>query len=78
VFLAIEKMSKQQTIKFTISQDGTVTEEVIGTTGNVCENLTAEIEKKLGDLESRIHKAEYYQAQEITKNVTLHQDQNIH
>ena len=28
----------QQTIKFTIRQDGTVTEEVMGVVGNDCEN----------------------------------------
>ena len=38
----------QQTIKFTIKQDGTVTEEVIGAVGNECESLTKNIEEKLG------------------------------
>ena len=33
-------MAQQQTIKFTIQQDGTVTEEVMGVVGNDCENLT--------------------------------------
>ena len=37
----------QQTIKFIIKQDGTVTEEVIGAVGNECENLTRNIEEKL-------------------------------
>ena len=34
----------QQTIKFNIRQDGTVTEEVMGGVGNDCENLTKRIE----------------------------------
>ena len=47
----------KRTLKFNVRQDGTVTEEVIGVTGNACENLTAEIEKKLGTLQdlSLIH-----------------------
>ena len=66
-------MSKK-TLKFNIRQDGTVTEEVIGFTGEVCENLTAEIEKRLGAVTQRVHKAEYYQ-QEV-KNVTLQHNQD--
>ena len=50
----------QQTIKFTIKQDGTVTEEVIGVVGNECENLTRNIEEKLGVVQRVEHKAEYY------------------
>ncbi len=38
----------QETIKFTIKQDGTVTEEVLGVYGDACEKLTENIEKKLG------------------------------
>ena len=50
----------QQTIKFTIKQDGTVTEEVIGVVGNECENLTKNIEEKLGVVQMVEHKPEYY------------------
>ncbi len=60
-------------IIFTIRQDGSVTEEVQGAVGNECERITEEIEKKLGVVEDRIHKTEYYQAQEIVTDVTLHQ-----
>ena len=67
-------MPEQQKLKFSIRQDGTVTEEVIGFTGEVCENLTAEIEKRLGAVTQRVHKAEYYQ-QEV-KNVTLQHNQD--
>ena len=67
----------QQTIKFTIRQDGTVTEEVMGTVGNECENLTKRIEERLGTVQSVEHIPEYYQQKVTTEeDVTLqhHQD----
>ena len=63
-------MSDQQSIKFTIRQDGTVFEEVTGVVGNDCENITRTIEKKLGSLTYREVKPEYY------NNVTLQHNQN--
>tara|TARA_R100000008_G_C3558147_1_gene154413 strand:+ start:825 stop:1043 length:219 start_codon:yes stop_codon:yes gene_type:complete len=54
-------MAQQQTIKFTIQQDGTVTEEVMGIVGPNCENLTRHIEKRLGSVMNREHKPAYYQ-----------------
>ena len=60
----------QQQIKFTIRQDGTVAEEVFGVIGNDCENITRTIEKKLGSLNYREVKPEYY------NNVTLQHNQN--
>ena len=51
-------MSTKKTLKFNVRQDGTVTEEVLGNVGNACENLTAEIEKRLGAVTQRVHKAE--------------------
>ena len=63
----------QQTIKFTIKQDGTVTEEVIGVVGNECESLTKNIEEKLGVVQRVEHKPEYYQQKQTTEeNVSLH------
>ena len=56
----------QQTIKFTIKQDGTVTEEVIGALGNECESLTKNIEEKLGVVQRVEHKPEYYQQKQRT------------
>ena len=67
----------KQTIKYTIKQDGTVTEEVQGAFGDTCINLTRDLEKKLGDLETRVHTSEYFkQTIEHTEDVTLqhHQD----
>jgi hypothetical protein len=66
-------MADKQTITFKIRQDGVVEERVDGVKGDVCENLTKDLEAKLGDLTRRIHKSEYYQKQE---NVTLQHDQN--
>ena len=64
---------KQQSIKFTIRQDGTVIEEVMGVVGNECENLTKRIEEILGTVEKVDHKPEYYQQKQTTEDhVTLH------
>ena len=63
----------KRTLKFSIRQDGTVTEEVIGANSNNCLDLTKIIEEKLGTVESRDYKPEYYEQQ---KNVTLQHNQN--
>tara|TARA_B100001029_G_scaffold79520_1_gene65204 strand:- start:1557 stop:1772 length:216 start_codon:yes stop_codon:yes gene_type:complete len=59
-------MPEQQTIKFTISQDGIVSEEVIGVIGNECENITKSIEEKLGNVTYVETKPEYYQQEDVT------------
>ena len=59
----------QETIKFVIKQDGTVTEEVIGAVGNECENLTRNIEEKLGVVQRVEHKPEYYQAVSVEETI---------
>ena len=66
----------QQTIKFSIKQDGTVIEEVSGVVGNTCENLTKRIEERLGTVQDVKHKPEYYQQNTVEENVSLqhHQD----
>ena len=70
-------MPQQQTLKFTIRQDGYVTEEVIGAVGNECESLTKNIEEKLGVVQRVEHKPEYYQQKQTTEeNVSLHMHQN--
>ena len=63
----------QQTIKFIIRQDGTVTEEVMGVVGTDCENLTKTIEERLGVVEKVEKKPEYYQQKQTTEeNVSIH------
>ncbi len=66
-------MPDKQTLKFTIRQDGTVAEEVFGTVGNECQDITKSIEEKLGNVTYVETKPEYYQSQE---NVTLQYNQN--
>ena len=64
-------MVEQQKIKFTIRQDGTVIEEVMGVVGNDCENLTKRVEERLGEVQNVHHKPEYYQQQVNTEDVSL-------
>ena len=65
-------MPKQHTLKFTIRQDGLVTEEVFGAVGNECQDITKSIEEKLGNVTYVETKPEYYQQE----NVTLQHDTN--
>ena len=65
-------MPKKETIKYTIRQDGNVTEEVINVPGTACLDLTEDIEIKLGDLEQRVFNADYYQ-----QNVNFNEDITI-
>ncbi len=67
---------QKQTLKFTIRQDGYVTEEVIGVIGNQCQEITKSIEEKLGEVSYVETKTEFYQQQNTQKNVTLQHDQN--
>ena len=67
---------KKQTLKFTIRQDGYVTEEVMGVIGNECENITRSIEEKLGEVTYVETKPEFYQQQNTQKDVTFQHDQN--
>ena len=55
----------KKTLKFTIRQDGTVTEEVIGAVGNECQEITKSLEEKLGVVENRKYKTEHYLHQPI-------------
>ena len=65
-------MPEQQKLKFSIRQDGTVSEEVFGAVGKECENITRSIEEKLGNVTYLETKPEYYQQE----NVTLQYNQN--
>ena len=63
----------KETIKFTITQDGTVTEEVIGVKGTQCLDLTEKIENALGSIDWRKETSDYYNKAQIVENqnVTL-------
>ena len=69
-------MPKQQTIKFSIRQDGTVTEEVMDAASNQCLDLTESIEKKLGVLQTRSFKPEFYQPAIVNEHVSLQHNKN--
>ena len=63
---------KEETIKYTIRQDGKVTQEVFNVAGASCVDLTEDIEIKLGDLENRVYTTEYYnQELDLTKDITI-------
>ena len=64
-------MSEQQKLKFTIRQDGHVTEEVIGAASAECLELTEQIDNKLGVLETRQFKPEFYQPAIVNEHVSL-------
>ena len=64
-------MTKKQTHKFTIRQDGHVTEEVIGAASAECLELTEQIDNKLGVLETRQFKPEFYQPAIVNEHVSL-------
>ena len=62
----------KESIKFTIAQDGSVTEEVLGIYGDACEKLTSDIEESLGAVNFKESKPEYY----TQNNVALQHNQN--
>ena len=67
---------KRETIKYTIRQDGNVTEEVINVPGTACVDLTNDLEIKLGELENKVYTADYYQQPNLNQDVTLQYNQN--
>ena len=68
---------KEETIKYTIKQDGTVTEEVLGVSGKSCVDITEDIEIKLGDLEQRVFNAEYYKDIDLNKDITINTNTDV-
>ena len=69
-------MSRRESIKFTIRQDGTVIETVEGVYGAECENLTRNIEEKLGEVYFREPTADQFQVVpiDLEQNVTFNQN----
>ena len=71
-------MPKKETIKYTIRQDGNVTEEVINVPGTACLDLTEDIEIKLGDLEQRVFNADYYQQSvNFNEDITINTNPDV-
>ena len=69
-------MPEQTKLKFSIRQDGLVTEEVIGAVGNACQDLTKLIEERIGEVTYVETKPEFYQQQNTQKNVTFQHNQD--
>tara|TARA_R100001015_G_C4416399_1_gene18685 strand:+ start:93 stop:308 length:216 start_codon:yes stop_codon:yes gene_type:complete len=69
-------MPEQTKLKFTIRQDGLVSEEVIGVVGNACQDLTKLIEERIGEVTYVETKPEFYQQQNAQTDVTLQHNQN--
>ena len=69
-------MPEKQTLKFTIRQDGLVTEEVMGVVGNACQDLTKLIEERIGEVTYVETKPEFYQQQNTQKDVTFQHNQD--
>ena len=67
---------QKQTLKFTIRQDGYVTEEVTGVQGTQCLDITEKIENELGEIQWRKETPDYYKQENLQKDVTLQYDQN--
>jgi|TARA_R100000008_G_scaffold65903_1_gene42883 hypothetical protein len=67
---------KEETIKYTIKQDGTVTEEVLGVSGKSCVDITEDIEIKLGDLKQQIYTADYYDA-DFNQDITINTNTDV-
>ena len=69
----MELSNMKETIRFTIKQDGTVIEQVEGVYGSNCENLTSNIEEKLGEVYFKESTSDYYNKSIIveTQNVSL-------
>ena len=69
----MELSNMKETIRFTIKQDGTVIAQVEGVYGSNCENLTSNIEEKLGEVYFKESTSDYYNKSKIveTQNVSL-------
>ena len=61
----------QETIKFTIRQDGMVKEEVMGVYGDACERLTKRVEDALGHVHFTQETSDRY------VNNTVQEQQNV-
>ena len=66
-------MPRQEKIKFTITQDGMVKEEIQGVYGDACENLTKRVEDALGHVHFTQETADRYATnqQKEVQRVTL-------
>ena len=62
-------MAKQETVKYTIRQDGNVTAEIFGVTGNQCLEITKSVEEELGTVLTREFSPDYYENEPVEEFV---------
>ena len=62
-------MSKQETVKYSIRQDGVVSVETTGVTGNQCLEITRGIEEELGTVLTREFSPAYYDNEPVEEYV---------
>tara|TARA_B100001094_G_scaffold132740_1_gene128638 strand:+ start:2562 stop:2768 length:207 start_codon:yes stop_codon:yes gene_type:complete len=62
-------MAKQQTVKYTIHQDGNVTAEIYGVVGNQCLEVTKNVEDELGNVLTRDFTPAFYETETVDEYV---------
>ena len=62
-------MSKQETVKYSIRQDGVVSVETTGVTGNQCLEITRGIEEELGTVLTREFSPAFYESEPVEEYV---------
>jgi len=62
-------MPKQETVKYSIRQDGLVTVETSGMTGGQCLEVTRGIEEELGTVLTREFSPAYYESEPVEEYV---------
>ena len=62
-----------ETLEFIIYPDGRVKETVTGIVGSSCQEVTAAIEKQLGDKIDQKQTADYYAREKVQSNMTIEQ-----
>jgi len=62
---------EKESIKFSIKQDGRVTQEVFNVPGDACLNLTEDVEVKLGDLEQRVYTCDYFNTGNLNEDIVI-------
>lgn len=62
-------MAKQQTVKYTIRQDGNVTAEIYGVVGNQCLEVTRNVEDELGNVLTRDFTPAFYETETVDEYV---------
>lgn len=58
-------MANYQTIEYHIGKDGKITEKVLNGSGTVCTEMTLEIERAIGTIESQELLPDYHQGDEF-------------